>query len=71
MNERGSDGKRLAATSALAFAWGVAWALFLQKTQVGRWLAVKMTWITVDGGQKARQQLAVVGGGRAGVHLSG
>lgn len=31
----------------LAFGWGVAWALVLQATEWGRWLALRRTWITV------------------------
>lgn len=32
---------------ALAVAWGVAWALVLQWTKFGRFLAIRRTWITV------------------------
>lgn len=31
----------------IALIWGVIWALALQKTQWGRWLALHRTWITV------------------------
>lgn len=31
----------------LALVWGVVWAVSLQWTAWGRWLAVKRTWITV------------------------
>ena len=33
-----------------ALVWGVLWAVFLQFTRIGRFLAVRMTWITVVGG---------------------
>jgi hypothetical protein len=32
---------------SLAFVWGVVWALFLQFTTLGRFLATRRTWITV------------------------
>lgn len=32
---------------ALAIAWGIAWALVLQWTRIGRFLAIRRTWITV------------------------
>lgn len=31
----------------LALVWGIAWAIVLQWTQIGRFLAVRRTWITV------------------------
>lgn len=31
----------------LALAWGIAWAIVLQWTGIGRFLAVRRTWITV------------------------
>lgn len=31
----------------LALAWGIAWAMVLQWTRLGRYLAVRRTWITV------------------------
>jgi len=31
----------------LALAWGIAWALVLQWTRIGQYLAIKRTWITV------------------------
>lgn len=31
----------------LAFIWGAVWAVFLQFTPIGRFLAVRRTWITV------------------------
>lgn len=32
---------------ALATTWGIAWALILQWTRIGRFLAIRRTWITV------------------------
>ncbi len=32
---------------ALASLWGAGWALFLQFSEWGRWLAIRRTWITV------------------------
>jgi len=31
----------------LAFVWGVVWAVFLQFSQLGRFLAARRTWLTV------------------------
>jgi hypothetical protein len=31
----------------LAFVWGICWAVFLQRHSLGRFLAIKLTWITV------------------------
>jgi len=31
----------------LAFVWGILWALFLQCTRTGHYLAVRRTWIAV------------------------
>lgn len=31
----------------LAGFWGISWAVFLQFTPWGKWLAVRRTWITV------------------------
>jgi MFS-type transporter involved in bile tolerance (Atg22 family) len=31
----------------LALIWGVVWALVIQYTDIGRWLAARRTWITV------------------------
>jgi hypothetical protein len=31
----------------IAAVWGAIWALCLQKTQWGRWLALHRTWLTV------------------------
>jgi len=31
----------------LAAVWGMVWALFLQFSQIGQFLAVKRTWLTV------------------------
>ncbi len=35
---------------SLAFVWGVVWALFLQFTSLGQFLAAKRTWLTVTVG---------------------
>lgn len=35
---------------SLAFVWGVLWALFLQFTSLGRFLAAKRAWLTVTVG---------------------
>lgn len=37
----------LTLTLLMAAVWGVVWALFLQFTAYGRWLAVRRTWATV------------------------
>lgn len=37
----------LAVALLLAAVWGAVWALFLQATQLGRWLVMRRTWITV------------------------
>lgn len=34
----------------LALLWGVLWAVCLQATAWGRWLAVRRTWLTVVAG---------------------
>lgn len=39
--------ERLVLAYLLAFVWGVVWALFIQTTDIGRWLAARRTWITV------------------------
>lgn len=31
----------------LAAVWGAVWALCLQRTTWGRWLAIRRTWLTV------------------------
>lgn len=31
----------------LALVWGCCWALLLQCTEWGRWLAIRRTWLTV------------------------
>ena len=35
------------AVFAAALVWGVAWALFLQRSALGRWMSARRTWITV------------------------
>jgi hypothetical protein len=37
----------LAGALLLAAVWGAVWALFLQATTLGRWLAMRRTWLTV------------------------
>jgi hypothetical protein len=34
-------------TLFLAFFWGLAWAAYLQLTEMGRFLAIKRGWLTV------------------------
>jgi len=38
------------AAALLALFWGVFWALFLQFSPTGRWLALRRTWLTVVAG---------------------
>jgi hypothetical protein len=39
--------KRTALFIAAEFLWGAAWAVFLQNTRLGRYLAGRKTWTTV------------------------
>lgn len=39
--------RRFALAIALATAWGAVWALILQCTEFGSWLAERRTWATV------------------------
>jgi hypothetical protein len=40
----------MALSGFLALIWGLLWALFLQKTALGRYLAARRTWATVVAG---------------------
>lgn len=39
--------ERTALAVCLAVIWGGFWAAWLQWTRIGRWLAVRRTWLTV------------------------
>ena len=40
----------LAFTLLLAFVWGVGMAVFAQRTELGKWLSIHLTWFIVAAG---------------------